>query len=84
MSLCDATMDAVRMRPIIMALLAFILDVTPLVISTDAGSGSQNPICTDVFGGMLSATVLEIFFVLLFFVVVFQFAQCWFPKQTDV
>jgi multidrug efflux pump len=82
MSLYDATMDAVRMRlrPIIMTSLAFMLGVTPLVISTGAGSGSQNAIGTGVFGGMLSATVLAIFFVPVFFVVVFQFANRWFPK----
>jgi multidrug efflux pump len=56
------------------------LGVTPLVISTGAGSGSQNAIGTGVFGGMLSATVLAIFFVPVFFVVVFQFADRWFPK----
>ncbi len=85
MSLYDATMDAVRMRlrPIIMTSLAFMLGVTPLVISTGAGSGSQNAIGTGVFGGMLSATVLAIFFVPVFFVVVFQFAQRWFPKTPD-
>jgi len=81
MSLIDATMQAVRMRlrPIIMTSLAFMLGVTPLVISTGAGSGSQNAIGTGVFGGMLSATVLAIFFVPVFFVVVFHFAQRWFP-----
>ncbi len=85
MSLFDATMDAVRMRlrPIIMTSLAFMLGVTPLVISTGAGSGSQNAIGTGVFGGMLSATVLAIFFVPVFFVVVFQLAQRWFPKKHE-
>jgi len=85
MSLYDATMDAVRMRlrPIIMTSLAFMLGVTPLVISSGAGSGSQNAIGTGVFGGMLSATVLAIFFVPVFFVVVFQFAHRWFPKKPD-
>ena len=85
MSLFDATMDAVRMRlrPIIMTSLAFMLGVTPLVIAHGAGSGSQNAIGTGVFGGMLSATVLAIFFVPVFFVVVFQLAQRWFPKKHD-
>ena len=82
MSLFDATMDAVRMRlrPIIMTSLAFMLGVTPLVVSSGAGSGSQNAIGTGVFGGMLSATALAIFFVPVFFVVVFRLAQRWFPK----
>ena len=81
MDLVQATMEAVRMRlrPIIMTSLAFMLGVTPLVISSGAGSGSQNAIGTGVFGGMFSATVLAIFFVPVFFVVVFRFAQRWFP-----
>lgn len=85
MSLFDATMDAVRMRlrPIIMTSMAFMLGVTPLVIAHGAGSGSQNAIGTGVFGGMLSATVLAIFFVPVFFVVVFKLAQKWFPKKAD-
>jgi len=84
-SLFDATMDAVRMRlrPIIMTSLAFMLGVTPLVLSSGAGSGSQNAIGTGVFGGMLSATTLAIFFVPVFFVVVFKFSQRWFPKKAD-
>ncbi len=87
MDLVQATMEAVRMRlrPIIMTSLAFMLGVTPLVISTGAGSGSQNAIGTGVFGGMFSATVLAIFFVPVFFVVVFRLAQRWFPAppRTD-
>ncbi|MFC3116812.1 efflux RND transporter permease subunit [Cellvibrio fontiphilus] len=83
MDLIAATMEAVRMRlrPIIMTSLAFMLGVTPLVISTGAGSGSQNAIGTGVFGGMFSATVLAIFFVPVFFVVVFRLAQRWFPAK---
>ncbi len=79
MDLIEATMEAVRMRlrPIIMTSLAFMLGVTPLVISTGAGSGSQNAIGTGVFGGMFSATVLAIFFVPVFFVVVFRLAKRW-------
>lgn len=83
MGLLEATLEAVRMRlrPIIMTSLAFMLGVTPLVLSTGAGSGSQNAIGTGVFGGMFSATVLAIFFVPVFFVVVFRLAQRWFPKS---
>ena len=82
MDLLEATRQAVRMRlrPIIMTSLAFMLGVTPLVISTGAGSGSQNAIGTGVFGGMFSATVLAIFFVPVFFVVVFQLAKRWSKK----
>lgn len=76
-SLIEATMEAVRMRlrPIIMTSLAFGLGVLPLVIASGAGSGSQNAIGTGVFGGVLSATVLAIFFVPVFFVVVFQLSH---------
>ncbi|MBB86694.1 MAG: hydrophobe/amphiphile efflux-1 family RND transporter [Xanthomonadales bacterium] len=72
MSLLDATMDAVRMRlrPIIMTSMAFMLGVLPLALSTGAGSASQNAIGTAVFGGMASATLLGIFFTPVFFVVV--------------
>ncbi|MOA56885.1 putative efflux pump membrane transporter TtgB [compost metagenome] len=53
-----------------MTSLAFILGVVPLAISTGAGSGSQHAIGTGVIGGMLTATVLAIFWVPLFFVTV--------------
>jgi multidrug efflux pump len=70
--LVEATLEAVRqrLRPILMTSLAFILGVLPLAISTGAGSGSQNAIGTGVMGGMIAATVLGIFFVPLFFVLV--------------
>ncbi|WP_314421268.1 efflux RND transporter permease subunit [Pseudescherichia vulneris] len=73
--LVEATLEAVRMRlrPILMTSLAFILGVMPLVISSGAGSGAQNAVGTGVLGGMLSATLLAIFFVPVFFVVVRQF-----------
>ncbi len=71
-SLLAATLEAVRLRlrPILMTSLAFILGVLPLVISNGAGSGAQNAIGTGVMGGMITATVLAIFFVPVFFVVV--------------
>jgi len=62
-----------RLRPILMTSLAFIAGVFPLAISTGAGSGGQNDIGTGVVGGMISATVLAIFFVPLFFVLVRRF-----------
>jgi multidrug efflux pump len=72
MGLVEAAVEACRqrLRPILMTSLAFILGVLPLAISTGAGSGSQNAIGVGVMGGMISATVLAIFFVPLFFVVV--------------
>ncbi|EDH0196372.1 efflux RND transporter permease subunit [Salmonella enterica subsp. enterica serovar Typhimurium] len=70
--LIEATLEASRMRlrPILMTSLAFILGVMPLVISRGAGSGAQNAVGTEVMGGMLTATLLAIFFVPVFFVVV--------------
>ncbi len=67
-----ATLEAarLRLRPILMTSLAFILGVLPMVVSNGAGSGAQNDIGTAVMGGMLSATVLAIFFVPVFFVIV--------------
>jgi multidrug efflux pump len=72
MRLGPAAMQAARtrLRPILMTSLAFILGVAPLAVAVGAGSGSQNAIGTAVVGGMTSATVLAIFLVPLFFVVV--------------
>ncbi|MEZ4191102.1 efflux RND transporter permease subunit [Salmonella enterica] len=66
--LIEATLEASRMRlrPILMTSLAFILGVMPLVISRGAGSGAQNAVGTGVMGGMLTATLLAIFFVPVF------------------
>jgi multidrug efflux pump len=63
----------IRLRPILMTSLAFVAGVTPLAISTGAGAASQNDIGTGVIGGMISATVLAIFFVPLFFLLVRSF-----------
>ena len=72
MDLVEATLEATRMRlrPILMTSFAFILGVLPLAVSHGAGSGSQNAIGTGVMGGMISATVLAVFYVPLFFVLV--------------
>ncbi|HQV41880.1 MAG: efflux RND transporter permease subunit [Moraxellaceae bacterium] len=70
--LIEATLEAVhlRFRPILMTSLAFILGVLPLVMASGAGSASQRAIGTGVMGGMITATVLAVFFVPVFFVVV--------------
>lgn len=70
--LVEATLEAsrLRLRPILMTSLAFIFGVLPMAISQGAGSGSQHAVGTGVMGGMISATVLAIFFVPLFFVLV--------------
>jgi multidrug efflux pump len=72
MGLIEATLEAVhlRFRPIIMTSLAFILGVLPLAIASGAGSASQRAIGTGVMGGMITATVLAVFLVPVFFVVV--------------
>lgn len=71
-ALVEATLEASRMRlrPILMTSLAFVFGVLPMAISNGAGSGSQHAVGTGVIGGMLSATILAIFFVPLFFVLV--------------
>jgi multidrug efflux pump len=70
--LLAATLHACRqrLRPILMTSLAFIFGVLPMATSTGAGSGSQHAVGTGVMGGMISATILAIFFVPLFFVLV--------------
>lgn len=70
--LAEAAMTAARMRlrPILMTSLAFILGVLPMVTGSGAGAGAQHALGTAVIGGMLSGTLLAIFFVPLFFVLV--------------
>ncbi len=68
----EATLEAahLRFRPILMTSLAFTLGVLPLVLATGAGSSAQRAIGIGVVGGMISATLLAVFFVPIFFVVV--------------
>ncbi|KNC07519.1 multidrug transporter [Klebsiella sp. RIT-PI-d] len=70
--LIEATIESARMRlrPILMTSLAFMLGVLPLAKSSGAGSGAQNAVGIGVMGGMISATLLAIFFVPAFFVVI--------------
>ncbi len=71
-SLIEAVVEAgrQRFRPIIMTSMAFSLGVLPLVLSSGAGSGGRNAIGSGVLGGTLSATVLGVLFIPLFFVIV--------------
>ena len=62
-----------RLRPIIMTSLAFILGVLPLAVSSGAGSGGQNAIGTAVMSGMICYTFFGIYYIPLFFVVVSRF-----------
>ena len=73
-SLLDSAVDAarIRFRPIIMTSLAFTLGVVPLAIATGPSAASQNAIGTGVLGGMISATILAVFFVPAFFVFVLK------------
>ncbi|MBP2168125.1 multidrug efflux pump [Erwinia toletana] len=72
--LVEAAIEAAKMRirPIIMTSMAFVLGVLPLMLSHGAGAGSQHSIGTAVVGGMITATFLAIFFVPMFYVVVAQ------------
>ncbi|HUA66527.1 MAG TPA: efflux RND transporter permease subunit [Alphaproteobacteria bacterium] len=70
--LIEATLTGarLRLRPILMTSLAFILGVTPMAISTGAGAASRHDMGTGVIGGMISATILAVFLVPVFYVVV--------------
>jgi hydrophobe/amphiphile efflux-1 (HAE1) family protein len=72
MSLVESALTAARMRlrPILMTSLAFILGVLPLMVGKGAGAGAQNALGTAVVGGMFTGTLLAVFFVPLFFVTV--------------
>ena len=68
----EAALEAarIRLRPILMTSFAFIFGVLPLALSTGAGANSRIAIGTSVIGGMLTATILAIFYIPLFFVLV--------------
>ncbi|WP_417796240.1 efflux RND transporter permease subunit [Terasakiella pusilla] len=72
MDMVDATVEAARqrLRPIVMTSMAFTLGVLPLAISSGAGAAARVAVGTGVMGGMIAATVLAIFFVPLFFVLI--------------
>ena len=72
----SATLSAarLRLRPIIMTSMAFGIGVVPLAVSTDAGAGAQNAVGTTVVFGVLSATLLGIFFTPIFYVLISKLA----------
>ncbi|WP_372523636.1 efflux RND transporter permease subunit [Sulfuricaulis sp.] len=84
MDLVAATLEAcrLRLRPILMTSFAFILGVSPLAVSTGAGAASRHAVGTGVIGGMIAATVLAIFLVPVFFVVVRKFFPAKHRKET--
>ena len=71
-SIIDSAVKAsrLRFRPILMTSFAFILGIVPLVNAKGAGAASRQALGTAVFGGMIAATVLAVFFVPVFFVVI--------------
>ena len=84
MTFAEAAIEACRMRlrPIIMTSLAFILGCLPLAIASGAGAGSKHAIGTGVTGGMLSAMILAIFWIPLFYVVVCSIFEKKRPEPT--
>jgi multidrug efflux pump len=84
-SLLESAVDAakLRFRPIVMTSLAFTLGVVPLAIATGPSAASQNAIGTGVLGGMISATILAIFFVPAFFVFVLKIMRTKRPVEDD-
>jgi multidrug efflux pump len=83
MGIVEAALESskVRLRPIIMTSMAFILGVLPLALSSGAGSGSQNALGIGVIGGMLTATFLATFLIPLFYVIIAGKAKP--PKHID-
>jgi hydrophobic/amphiphilic exporter-1 (mainly G- bacteria), HAE1 family len=61
---------AIRLRPILMTSLAFILGVVPLVVATGAGENSRHSVGTTVFGGMIMSTVLNLFFIPVLYLII--------------
>jgi HAE1 family hydrophobic/amphiphilic exporter-1 len=72
MDIREAALESARLRfrPILMTAFTFILGVLPLVVASGAGSASRQALGTAVFGGMLSATLLLVFFVPVFYQVI--------------
>ena len=85
MGIVESAMDAakLRLRPILMTALAFILGVVPLVIASGAGANSRHSIGTTVFGGMIAATFLSLVFVPIFYVVIESLREKLGFKDTD-
>jgi len=86
MSLYDSTMEAckLRFRPIVMTGMAFICGVLPMVVSSGAGSKSQQALGTGVAGGMLAVVILALLFVPIFFVWVQNLFSPDKPKKDEV
>ncbi len=85
-TIVEAAIEAarLRLRPIVMTSLAFILGVIPLVISTGAGAAGRHSIGTGVMGGMITATFLAVFFVPVFYVLIQRFSEAVGGKKNAV
>jgi len=70
--LVEAAVQAatIRLRPILMTSMAFILGVVPLVVATGAGENSRHSVGTTVFGGMIMSTILNLFFIPVLYLIV--------------
>jgi multidrug efflux pump len=79
----DAALEAarIRLRPILMTSCAFMCGVLPLAISTGAGANSRIAIGTAVIGGMFTATILAVFYIPLFFVLVRRTVRDMFSRR---
>jgi HAE1 family hydrophobic/amphiphilic exporter-1 len=80
-SIYDAAVEAARLRfrPILMTSFAFILGVAPLVWATGAGAAGQQALGTAVFGGMITSTILAVFFTPVFFLLLQGVSEWWKP-----
>ena len=86
MSTVEAAMEAarIRLRPILMTSLAFILGVVPLVLATGAGRAGRISVGTTVFGGMIAATTLNLLFIPVLYVIVRTVVKGGRPKQATI
>jgi hydrophobic/amphiphilic exporter-1 (mainly G- bacteria), HAE1 family len=85
-SIIESAVNAARLRfrPILMTSFAFILGIVPLVNARGAGAASRQALGTAVFGGMIAATVLAVFFVPVFFVVIQRFSESRRTSRTSI
>ncbi|MBW2187560.1 MAG: efflux RND transporter permease subunit, partial [Deltaproteobacteria bacterium] len=83
LSITDAALEAarLRLRPIVMTSLAFVLGCVPLAIASGASANSRHSIGTGVIGGMLGATLLATFFIPLFYVLLQRFSERFFAPK---
>jgi len=72
MPLFEAAVEAarIRLRPILMTSLAFILGVVPLVVASGAGEHGRHSVGTTVFGGMIVSTILNLFFIPVLYLII--------------